>query len=50
MAVFDPSLYSATAPASEFPGVTWTGRDSDVPRSGVKRAVNLLGASCRGRI
>jgi Carboxypeptidase regulatory-like domain len=35
MAVFDPSLYSATAPASEFPGVTWTGRDSDVPRSGV---------------
>jgi Carboxypeptidase regulatory-like domain len=35
MAVFDPSLYNPNTPASEFPGVTWTGRDSDVPRSGV---------------
>jgi hypothetical protein len=36
MAVFDPALYSATAPASSYPGVTWTGRDGSVPRSGVK--------------
>lgn len=35
MAVFDPALYSRSAPASAFPGVTWTARDSDVPRSGV---------------
>ena len=35
MAVFDPSLYSPTAAASTFPGVTWTGRDSSVPLSGV---------------
>ena len=36
MAVFDPSLYSASAPSSQFPGLTWTGRNPDVPRSGVK--------------
>ncbi len=36
MAVFDPALYNANAPASEFPGVTWTGRNSNIPRSGVK--------------
>jgi hypothetical protein len=36
MAVFDPSLYNASAPATEFPGITWTGRDSSVPLSGVK--------------
>lgn len=35
MAVFDPALYDPNAPASQFPGVTWTGRDSSVPRSGV---------------
>jgi hypothetical protein len=35
MAVFDPALYNPNAPASEFPGVTWTGRDDSVPRSGV---------------
>jgi hypothetical protein len=35
MAVFDPALYSAAAAGSQFPGVTWTGRDSSVPRSGV---------------
>ena len=34
MAVFDPAKYSATAPGA-FPGVTWTGIDSNVPRSGV---------------
>jgi hypothetical protein len=34
MAVFDPSLYSATS-TSAFPGVTWTALDSSVPRSGV---------------
>jgi hypothetical protein len=36
MAVFDPALYNSAAANSQFPGVTWTGRDSDVPRSGVK--------------
>jgi len=36
MAVFDPALYDPSAPASAFPGITWTGRDSDVPRSGIK--------------
>jgi Carboxypeptidase regulatory-like domain len=36
MAVFDPSLYSASAPSSQFPGLTWTGRNPDIPRSGVK--------------
>jgi hypothetical protein len=36
MAVFDPALYSRTAPASQFPGITWTARDRNVPRSGVK--------------
>jgi len=36
MAVFDPSLYSATAPATAFPGITWTARDSSVPTSGVE--------------
>ena len=36
MAVFDPALYSPTAPSSQFPGLTWTGRDSSIPRSGAK--------------
>ena len=36
MAVWDPSLYSASAPATDFPGVTWTARDGSVPRSGVE--------------
>src|SRR3954465_15761548 len=35
MAVFDPALYSSAPAGSPFPGVTWTARDSDVPRSGV---------------
>ena len=35
MAVFDPTQYDPNAPASEFPGLTWTGRDSSVPTSGV---------------
>lgn len=35
MAVFDPALYNPKAPASAFPGITWTGRDSKVPLSGV---------------
>jgi hypothetical protein len=35
MAVFDPARYDANAPASEFPGLTWTARDSSVPTSGV---------------
>jgi hypothetical protein len=35
MAVFDPALYSSAAAGSPFPGVTWTARDSNVPRSGV---------------
>ena len=36
MAVFDPRRYDPDASASEFPGITWTARDSSVPRSGVK--------------
>jgi hypothetical protein len=36
MAVFDPSRYSASAPATDFPGLTWTARDASVPTSGVK--------------
>jgi Carboxypeptidase regulatory-like domain len=36
MAVFDPSIYSATAPGNTFPGVTWTAKDSGVPLSGTK--------------
>jgi hypothetical protein len=36
MAVFDPSLYNASAPASSFPGLTWTGIDSNVPTSGAE--------------
>jgi hypothetical protein len=35
MAVFDPALYNAN-PSASFPGLTWTGRDGSVPRSGVK--------------
>ncbi len=43
MAVFDPALYSAAAAAgTQFPGVTWTGRDGNVPRSGVKVQSLLL--------
>ena len=36
MAVFDPALYNPSTPGSQFPGLTWTGRDSGVPLSGVK--------------
>ena len=36
MAVFDPNRYDPNAPATSFPGLTWTARDSSVPRSGVK--------------
>lgn len=36
MAVFDPALYDANAPATAFPGITWTARDSSVPTSGVE--------------
>ena len=36
MAVFDPALYNPSTPSSQFPGLTWTGRDSGVPLSGVK--------------
>lgn len=35
MAVWDPALYDASAPATDFPGVTWTARDGSVPTSGV---------------
>ncbi|MEN3339336.1 MAG: hypothetical protein V7647_3012 [Acidobacteriota bacterium] len=36
MAVFDPALLAAAPAGTPFPGVTWTGRDSSVPLSGVK--------------
>ena len=38
MAVFDPALYDQerNQPASAFPGVTWTGIDDGIPRSGVE--------------
>lgn len=36
MAVFDPARYNPNAPSSEFPGVTWTARDSSIPLSGVE--------------
>jgi hypothetical protein len=36
MAAWDPSLYSATVPGSQFPGVTWTAKDSSVPLSGTE--------------
>jgi len=35
MAVFDPALYSPTAPATDFPGLTWTAKDSNIPTTGV---------------
>ena len=35
MAVWDPALYNASAPATDFPGITWTARDSSVPTSGI---------------
>jgi Carboxypeptidase regulatory-like domain len=37
MAVFDPSIYSATAPGSTFPGVTWTAKDPNIPLSGTQK-------------
>lgn len=37
MAVFDPSIYSSTAPGSTFPGVTWTAKDAGVPLSGTEK-------------
>jgi len=43
MAVFDPALYSPSAPSSQFPGLTWTGRDSGVPLSGAKVKSVFLG-------
>ncbi len=36
MAIFNPALYDPNAPASAFPGITWTARDSSIPTSGVK--------------
>jgi Carboxypeptidase regulatory-like domain len=36
MAVFDQARYDPNAPASEFPGVTWTARDGSIPTSGVE--------------
>ena len=36
MAVFDPSLLAGAPAGSQFPGVTWTARDSKIPLSGVK--------------
>ncbi len=36
MAVFDPVLYDAATPTTQFPGLTWTGRDPGIPLSGVK--------------
>ncbi|HEY8548904.1 MAG TPA: hypothetical protein VIL35_03015, partial [Vicinamibacterales bacterium] len=35
MAVFDPARYDPNAPASEFPGLTWTARDPSIPTSGI---------------
>ncbi len=37
MSVFDPSIYSATAPSSSFPGITWTAKDSRIPLSGTRK-------------
>ncbi len=37
MAVFDPSIYSPTASASTFPGVTWTTKNSAIPLSGTEK-------------
>jgi hypothetical protein len=34
IAVFDPSLYSASAPLSALSGLTWNARDSNIPLSG----------------
>jgi hypothetical protein len=36
MAVFDPALYDPNAPATSFPGLTWTGIDGSVPTSGAE--------------
>lgn len=36
MAVWDPALYDANAPATAFPGITWTARDGSIPTSGVE--------------
>jgi hypothetical protein len=36
MAVFDPALYSPSAPATSFPGITWTAIDGNVPTSGAE--------------
>jgi len=35
MAVFNPGTYNASAPSTEFPGISWTARDSSIPTSGV---------------
>src|SRR3989441_72526 len=37
MAVFDPSIYSPTASASTFPGVTWATKNSPNPLSGAQK-------------
>jgi hypothetical protein len=36
LAVWDQSRWSASAPASEFPGIVWNARDASVPMSGAK--------------
>lgn len=36
MAVFNPATYDASAPASAFPGISWTARDPNIPTSGVE--------------
>ncbi len=37
MSVFDPSIYSASAPGSTLPGITWTAKDSRIPLSGTEK-------------
>jgi hypothetical protein len=36
MAVFDPSRYDPNAPATSFPGISWTNIDGSIPTSGVE--------------
>ena len=38
------------APGSQFPGLTWTGRDPSVPLLGRQGQVGVLGATGRGRL
>lgn len=36
MTVWDPALYNPSATLSDFSGLTWTARDSNIPKSGVE--------------